>query len=137
MAKSDESKGLVRRPINAPETPAPLSGGYAQACEVTGAKRILFTSGQTPVTADGAVPESFAEQAKVAWRNVLAQLRAADMTLENLAKVTTYLSDRTHLLENRQIRAEILGSHSPALTVIFVELFDPKWFIEIEAIAVA
>jgi enamine deaminase RidA (YjgF/YER057c/UK114 family) len=39
------------------------------------------------------VPTTFKEQAETVWRNILAQLYAADMSEENLVKATTYLVD--------------------------------------------
>ena len=53
------------RSINATDGPA-ASGGYSQAFEVEGAKRILYVSGQIPVDADGRVPEEFETQARLA-----------------------------------------------------------------------
>ena len=40
------------------------------------------------------------------------------MTHRNLAKVTTYLSDRRYREANSRIRAEVLGDHRPAITII-------------------
>jgi enamine deaminase RidA (YjgF/YER057c/UK114 family) len=64
-----------------------------------------------------------------------AQLRAAGMSLDNLVKVTTLLSDRRHAAANRAIREDILGARSPALTVMITGIFDEAWLVEIEAIA--
>lgn len=117
---------------------APLAaGGYSQAVETSDTTRRLYISGQIPVTVDGDVPASFADQARLAWANVEAQLISADMTLDNLAKVTIFLSDRYYALENREVRAEILGERTPALTVIIAGIFDEAWLLEIEAIAEA
>ena len=127
---------MQRQVINAKNAPAAV-GGYAQAVAVSGATRTLYVSGQIPVDAEGRCPEGFADQCRLAWRNVLAQLTAADMTVENLAKVTIFLSDRRFALENRAIRSEMLGSHQPALTVIITGIFDEAWLLEIEAVAVA
>jgi 2-iminobutanoate/2-iminopropanoate deaminase len=111
------------------------AGGYAQALEVTEAKRLLFVSGQIPETSDGHVPDGFAEQASLVWANVIAQLHAADMTVENLVKVTTFLSSREFALPNREARAKALGQHKPALTVVIAGIFDESWLLEVEAIA--
>jgi 2-iminobutanoate/2-iminopropanoate deaminase len=123
-------------PVNSAIAPQAV-GGYSQAIEVTGAQRILFVSGQVPETLDGKVPEDFVEQARVAWNNVIAQLASANMTVENLTKVTTFLSSREFALPNRAIRQEFLGGHRPASTVIIAGIFDEKWLLEIEAIAAA
>jgi len=122
--------------INSPQAPAP-SGGYSQAVSVEGSSRLLFVSGQTPVAADGTVPEEFADQARLAWHNVEAQLQAAGMGLQNIVKHTTFLSDRRYRSQNSAVRSEVLGDLSPALTVIIAGIYDEAWLLEIEAIAVA
>jgi len=71
------------------------------------------------------------------WINVEAQLKAAGMTLDNLVKVTTFLSDRRYRRENYEVRMEVLGERSPALTVIITGIYDEAWLLEIEAIAAA
>ena len=124
------------RHFNAQAVQAP-KGGYAGLCEVTGAQRLAFVSGQIPADADGKVPVDFAAQARLAWANVEAQLQAAGMSLDNLVKVTTFLSDRRYNLENRTVRQEALGARTPALTVIIAGIFDSAWLLEIEAIAAA
>ena len=127
---------MQTRPINAPDAPAPMSN-YAQAVEVQGFNRLLLVSGQIPVGAGGVVPTDFESQCRLVWANVEAQLRAADMTLDNLIKVTIFLSDRRYNMENRRIRQEIMGSRQIALTAIITGIFDEKWLLEIEAMAAA
>ena len=72
---------MKRRDINASDAPQPV-GGYSQAVELTGASRILLVSGQIPVTADNKLPGDFETQARQAWANLIAQLHAADTTLD-------------------------------------------------------
>ena len=124
------------RAIEAPDAPS-AAGGYAQAAEVIGARRLLFISGQIPVTSKGRVPEGFEEQARLVWGNVQAQLRAAGMTLANVVKVTTFLSDRSYADQNREVREAVLGTCRPALTVIIADIFDEAWLLEIEVVAAA
>ena len=127
---------MKRREINASDAPQPL-GGYAQAVELTGASRVVFVSGQIPVRANGDVPESFEEQARVTWANLIAQLRAAGMTLDNLVKVTFFLSDRKYIADYRRVRQEVLGDRRIALTTIITGIFDERWLLEIEGYAAA
>lgn len=122
--------------INAMDA-ATASGGYSQAVEVAQAQRLLFISGQIPVDVDGRVPVAFEDQARLAWRNVEAQLRAAGMDLKNIVKHTTILSARRYRAANTRIRQEILGDLRPALTVIIADIYDEAWLLEIEAIAVS
>ena len=100
-------------------------------------QRLLFISGQIPESVNGEVPEGFRAQARLVWANVLAQLEAAGMSINNLVKITTFLSSREYAIANREVRQETLGTHAPALTVIIAGIFDEKWLLEIEAIAAA
>lgn len=127
---------MNKRNLNAPDAPE-LKTGYAQVTEIRDAVRTAYISGQIPMAQDGHVPSDFTEQCRLVWRNIEAQLRAADMTLDNLVKVTTFLSDRKYAAENRAVRREVLGERCPALTAIITGIFDEAWLLEIEAIAMA
>src|SRR5262249_51997657 len=124
------------RAINAADAPAPR-GGYAQAVEISGFGRLLFISGQIPTDAEERVPKGFEAQCRKAWANLEAQLAAAGMGINNLVKVTTFLADRNDGIVNRHIRQQVLGAHTPALTVIVAGIFESAWLIEIEAVAAA
>lgn len=115
----------------------PDSASYAQGWLVEKPSRILFISGQTPTDANGNAPDGFTAQARLAWRNVEAQLRLGGMRFENIVKLTVFLSDRRHRAESTRIRTEVLGTATPAITVIIAEIFDETWLLEIEAIACA
>ena len=127
---------MKRRDINANDAPQPV-GGYSQAVELTGAERIVFVSGQIPVAADGKLPSGFEAQAHQAWANLIAQLHAAGMTLDNLVKVTIFLSDRKYIPEYRRVRQEVLAGRAIGLTTIITGIFDEQWLLEIEGIAAA
>ena len=127
---------LKLRPLTGDGSP-PVQGSYPQAVEVGGATRWLFLSGQVPVGQDGVAPQDFRAQCEQVWANVQAQLAAADMTLDNLVKVTTFLASRDHALENREVRLKVLDGRQPALTVVVVDLFEDGWLVEIEAVAAA
>lgn len=120
--------------IEAPDAPS-ASGGYAQAVRVKEARELLFVSGQIPAAVDGTVPAAFADQCRLVWRNVEAQLRAGGMGLADIVKVTTFLSDRVHAEENSAIRRDVLAGLTPALTIIIAGIYDPAWLLEIEVIA--
>jgi enamine deaminase RidA (YjgF/YER057c/UK114 family) len=121
-------------PIDPSDGPKAV-GGYAQAYAIPAGTGLLFVSGQTPVDSEGVTPFGFEAQCRQAWRNLLTVLRAADLDVTALVKVTTYLSDRKYADQNGQVRREVLGAHRPALTVIIADIFDGGWLIEIEAIA--
>ena len=118
-----------------PATVHAPAAGYCMGLELTQHRRLLFISGQVPERPDGTVPEGFEAQCEQAWRNVIEVLAAAGLGVENLVKVTTFLTDRSQLVTNRTIRCAKLGEHQPALTVVVAETVDSKWLLEIEAIA--
>jgi len=121
---------MQRRPIE------PMAGlAYAQAVEITNPQRLLFISGQVPEDPAGRVPPDYRSQYQLAWDNVEAKLHAADMTFDNLVKVTIYLSDRRYIKDS--FRPKILGDRFPALTIIIAGIYDEAWLLEIEAIAAA
>ena len=120
--------------INAADGAAPI-GAYAQALEVSGTTRRVYVSGQAPVTKDGELPDTFRGQAEVVWTNILAQLHVADMGAENIVKATTFLVDRKYRDENRDVRMDMLGGHTFALTVVLAGMFEDGWLLEIDAIA--
>ena len=124
------------RPLAGDGSP-PVEGSYPQAVEVTGPTRWLYLSGQIPVAADGSLATDFTGQCEQVWDNIETQMVAAGMTLDNLVKVTTFLSDRSYALDNREVRIRRLAGRQPALTVIITGIFDEAWLVEIEAVAAA
>src|SRR5271165_2000672 len=115
---------MQRRDINADSGPIPAAA-YSQAVEVAGGTRMLFISGQVGVEVDGTTPTGVTEQARIAWRNLEAQLKAAGMDLDNLVKVTMIIPDPADIPASRPVRAEALGDNRPASTVIVAGLANP------------
>jgi len=126
---------MQRRDINAADAPAP-AGQYTQAVEVSGVSRTLYVSGQVGVATDGGIPEGAEAQCALAWRNLQAQLRAAGMGIENLVKITTIVPNPDDIPAVRAGRAEILGSHRPASTLIVGGPANPAWKVKVEGVAV-
>ena len=121
---------------NPPAVRAPT--GYTHAIQITGEYRRLIISGQVGVALDGTVPSSGEGQIGQALANLRAVLIENGMTIENIVKTTTFLTDRELLGAFRQARAATFGEHAPASTLLFVAgLADPSWKVEIEAEAVA
>lgn len=115
----------------------PESLGFSQSVCLPQPARTVYVGGQVPSAADGSVPESFTEQARLAWDKVLAELEAAGMTREALVKATIFLADRADAAANREARLAALGPARPVMTVVLANLLDPRWKIEIEAVACA
>jgi 2-iminobutanoate/2-iminopropanoate deaminase len=127
---------MQTRNINA-ENAAQPAAAYTQAVEVVDASRMLFISGQLGTDMNGAAPSTMEEQARLAWRNLGAQLQAAGMSFDNLVKIVMFIPDASEIPASRQARLEAIGDRRPASTVIVSGLAHPEWKIEIEAIACA
>ncbi len=58
-------------------------GTYSDGVEIAPGKRVLYTSGTPGLSAEtGQLPEGFAEQADLAWRNIKSILAEAGMGVE-------------------------------------------------------
>jgi enamine deaminase RidA (YjgF/YER057c/UK114 family) len=123
------------KPHNPPTVPKPVSS-YAQAVEAPAGGRWLYISGQVGLRPDGTTVKGAAAQADQAWANVRALLSAADMGVENLVHVNTYLVNAADIAAVRQARDKVLKGHTTASTMVVVAaLANPEWMIEIEAVA--
>lgn len=98
---------------------------------------MLYLSGQMPIASDGTVPKDFRDQPQLAWANIEAQLRAADMRLSNIVKHTTFLSNRRYCEANSEVRRKVLGDHEAAPAVIIVDIPREAQLLKIEAVAAA
>jgi len=99
---------------------------------------LVFVSGQLPVseTGDHALAKSdFETQARQVFRNLIAVLRAAGAGLEDVLKVTLYVSSVDHWGQCNTIYAEIFGDHRPARAVVPTGPLHHGYLIEVEAIA--
>lgn len=113
---------------------APFSPGIL----IDPGKRWLVLSGQVATDVDGNVPEGIEAQTRLTWENIMHLLRAADMDLSHVAKVTTYLTSSDLLPGFNTARSEILGDHRPASTLLIVSaLVSPKFLVEVEVLAAA
>ena len=111
---------------------------YTHATEIRGDSRLLIISGLNGYLQDGrTMPESFEEQADIIWMHVQALLRSANMTVANLVSLRTYLADPSYDEANVRMRVKYLGTHAPSSTVICCQLLDPRWKLEVEAMAAA
>jgi 2-iminobutanoate/2-iminopropanoate deaminase len=116
---------MQRRDINAKTAPLPAAA-YSQGVEVTGGIRMLFISGQLGIEADGTTPAGMAAQARLAWRNLEAQLKAAGMGFDNLVKVTMIIPDPADIPASRPARAEALAiAARPAQSLSPASLIQP------------
>ncbi|UES40992.1 RidA family protein [Roseibium aggregatum] len=127
----------MERTINPDKGIYPATPDYVHALEVTGAGRLLFVSGTMGLDVIGRAPESLEEQLDLVWANLRRILTEADMTTDNIVRVTSYLSDPGHAEKNQAARLEALGARRVPTTAIVVRTLTSEWMIEIEIVAAA
>jgi len=109
---------------------------YAHATEIRGDSRLLFVSGLNGYQVDGkTLPESFDEQAELIWAHLKTILRSADMDYGDLVSLRTFLADPVDDEANVRMRVKHLGTQQVSLTVVCCRLLDPRWKLEMEAVA--
>jgi enamine deaminase RidA (YjgF/YER057c/UK114 family) len=127
----------VKEQRNPATVHAPLAG-YAHQIELRDEQRLLVMSGQVGMTPDGELPQDAAEQLAVALDNVMRNLEAAGMQLEDLVKLTFYYVDAIDPARRREVLEARLGEHTPCLTLIYVAgLATPAIKVELDAWASA
>ena len=112
---------------------------YSQGIRVTQAQTMLFLSGQVAYTAEGGVAfrGDFKAQARGAYEAIKALVASQGGTMDNIVKITTYVTDMRYRVDLAPIREEFFGKKGPASTLVEISaLAHPDWMIEIEAIAV-
>ncbi len=122
----------------APQGVAAPVANYALGVSTTHATRWLHTSGIVPVSPDGTVPSGAPAQADAIWHTVYALLHEADMTVEHVVSITTYVVAGNDLGPVMAARDEALKGHLCASTLVYVtQLAQPAWQVEIAIIAAA
>lgn len=112
-------------------------GPYSQAVATTGSKTI-FLSGQIGlIPASGElVTESFEAQVKQAFQNMTAVVQAAGADLNDIVKLTLYVTDLSKFSEVNQIMATVIPEPFPARSTVEVSGLPKGADFEVEAIVV-
>ena len=99
---------------------------------------LIFISGQAGYADDGRiVAGGFRAQGEQAFSNLERVLVAGGSNLNNIAKVTIFLTDMSNFGEIVELRRKYFSEPYPADSIVEVSsLYTPEAMIEIEAIAV-
>lgn len=130
----------MKRIIATPEAP-PAIGPYAQAVKVND---MVFVSGQIPLNPKTAqiVPGGLVEQTEQVLTNIRAILEEADATLDDVVKVTIYLTDLSRFDEVNRVYEMFFPSSEgttnllPARATVEVSKLPRGAEVEMDAIAV-
>lgn len=115
----------------------PTGGSWAHAIEVRDPQRIVYVAGTMGLD-PGSVPgTTLDEQLDLVWNNIRRILAEADMTMDNVVRVTSYLREVAFAGPNGDARVAALGGRAVPTTAIVVQTLEPDWLIELEVIAAA
>lgn len=109
-------------------------GSYSHQIEVSGPERLLVISGQVGMREDGTIPADPFEQIDLAFENIFRNLRAANMDVEDIIKITYYLVGEIDTVKRREVVLSKLKGHQPCSTLLYVAaLASPAFRVEIDA----
>lgn len=105
---------------------------------VVEAPALIFISGQLARDKSGNIvgPRDMKRQIQQVGENLRAALESAGVTLKDLVKTTTFVTDIDEFFRHVDVRHDYLGVGLPASTTVEVRrLSHPDLMVEIEAIA--
>ena len=109
-------------------------GSYSHQIEIKGNERMLVISGQVGMRQDGTIPDDPIEQIDVAFENIFRNLRAANMDVKDIIKITYYLVGEFDTAKRREVTLSKLQGHKPCSTLLYVAaLASPVYKVEIDA----
>jgi enamine deaminase RidA (YjgF/YER057c/UK114 family) len=110
---------------------------YVHAIEVRQPDRLVFVSGTMGLDEAGAAGVDLDSQLQLIWSNLTRILAEAQMTADNIVRLTSYLRDASFAEANQNARVAALGARRVPTTAIVVKTLREDWLVEIEIIAAA
>ena len=110
---------------------------YIHAVELRDPQRFLYVSGTMGLRPDWSAGKNIDEQLDLVWSNIRTVLGSADMTVDNIVRLTSYLRDRSYMEKNAKARLKALSGRKIPTTAIVAETLMDDWLVEIEVIAAA
>ncbi|HSS65710.1 MAG TPA: Rid family detoxifying hydrolase [Gammaproteobacteria bacterium] len=124
---------MTRTTINTSEAPAAI-GAYSQAVNINGT---VYLSGQIPLLpGDMTLVEDPDRQIHQVFKNLGAVTRAAGGSLNEVVKLTVYLTDLSLFARVNEIMAEYFDQPFPARAAVGVAELPKGAAIEVEGIMV-
>jgi reactive intermediate/imine deaminase len=112
-------------------SPAPIS-------MATKAGNLVFVAGIVALDASGNIigDDDIKAQTRQVLENIKELVGAAGGSLSDVTKTTVYLTDFGNYAGMNEVYREYFAKSPPARATVKVELFNPRFLVEIDAIAV-
>ncbi len=123
----------MRRVLHTDDAPEAV-GAYSQGIETDG---LIFTAGQIPLTPEGDLLSDAAidVQTQQALENLSAVLESAGASLNDVVKVTVFLTDIDDFEKMNNVYESFFDDEPPARSAVGVAELPKGANVEIEAIA--
>ena len=107
---------------------------YTHQVEISGQTRWLVMSGQIGKDNNEPIPEDPIEQIEIAMENIVKNLHAANMEVNDLVKIVFYLVGNIDNSKRVEAVSKVLKDHKPCMTLLYVaSLANPSLKVEIDA----
>ena len=116
----------------------PPTGPYSQAVRMSEAKTLIYTSSVVALDTEWNVigVGDVEAQTRKTLENLVAILAEAGATLDNVIKMTVYLTDITLMPQVAKVRSEFFKAPFPASTTVPINaLALPELLLEIDVVA--
>lgn len=123
-----------------PDQIAPPVARYSHGIEIPAGARIVRTSGQLGIAADGSVPAEAEAQARICFGNIAHILAEAGMGPTDVFHVSAFVTDRAQMVGYMAARDDFLSQAVvlPTSTLLIVSGFTrPEFLVEVEVWASA
>ena len=115
----------------------PATDDYVHAMEVRNPARFLFVSGTMGLDPTGASGRDLEHQLELVWNNIRTILSDAEMSVDNIVRLTSYLREAEYAEANAAARIAALGERRVPTTAIVAQTLSDDWLVEIEVVAAA
>jgi enamine deaminase RidA (YjgF/YER057c/UK114 family) len=135
---TDIFDGEIRMKELNPDGIAPPFARYAHGVEVPEGARLVFTSGQLGLAADGSIPGEEGAQADICFANIDAILASAGASRADVVRINAFLTERAFMAGYMAARDRWLAGveRLPASTLMIVAGFTrPEFKVEVEVVA--
>ncbi len=125
------------RPLRPGSIPPPFAR-YSHGVEVGPGHRLIVTSGQLGLAADGTVPGGAEGQADICFGNIDAILAEAGADRTHVVRINAFVTDREYMAGYMAARDRWLADLEllPASTLVIVSGFTrPEFKVEVEVTA--
>lgn len=126
---------MSKQPIHSDAAPAAI-GTYSQAIKIDSGKNLVFLSGQIPLDPQTmeVVDGDFEARARRVFDNLSAVANAAGGSLDQIVKLTVYLTDLGNFAAVNAVMADYFVEPYPARAALGVSALPKGTDVEAEAI---